>query len=73
LTVDNSTASKDETSLLSIAFLQGCLEERLRRDEPTVLDSREREFLELVARSATFTDEIAVPKGLLEAFLEKGK
>jgi hypothetical protein len=63
--------SNGETILLSKVFLERCLEERLGRDEPTVLDSREREFLELVARSATFRDEIAVPKELLEAFLAK--
>jgi hypothetical protein len=71
LTVDYSTASKGETVLLSRAFLEGCLEERLGQDELIVIDSREREFLELVARSATFRDEIAVPKELLEAFLAK--
>jgi hypothetical protein len=73
LTVARSTASKDEISLLSRVFLESCLEERLSQEEekaPIVLDWRQREFLELVARSATFRgDVIAVPKELLEAFL----
>jgi hypothetical protein len=79
-TVNRSTASKGETLLLSRVFLEGCLEERLSQEEeeeeeeeeenPIVLDSRQREFLELVARQATFrVDVIAVPKELLEAFL----
>jgi hypothetical protein len=71
LTVNYSTASKGETVLLSRAFLKGCLEVRLGQDEPLALDPRQREFLELVARSATFREEIAVPKELLEAFLAK--
>jgi hypothetical protein len=80
LTVARSTASKGEISLLSRVFLEGCLEERLSQEEeeeeekeaPLVLDWRQREFLELVARSATFRgDVIAVPKELLEAFLAK--
>jgi hypothetical protein len=74
LTVARSTAAKGEISLLSRVFLEGCLEERLSQEEekeaPIVLDWRQREFLELVARSATFRgDAIAVPKELLEAFL----
>jgi hypothetical protein len=76
LTVVRSTASKGEISLLSRVFLEGCLEDRLSQEEqeeekaPIVLDWRQREFLELVARSATFRgDAIAVPKELLEAFL----
>jgi hypothetical protein len=78
LTVARSTASKGEISLLSRVFLEGCLEERLSQEEKEekeasiVLDWRQREFLELVARSATFRgDVIAVPKELLEAFLAK--
>jgi hypothetical protein len=59
-----------EMILLSRAFLESCLQERLAQENPIVLDSRQREFLELVASSATFsTDGIAVPKDLLEAFL----
>jgi hypothetical protein len=70
LTVTRSTASKGETRVLSRAFLEDCLEERLSQEEdPLVLDSRQREFLELVARSATFSDVIEVPEELLEAFL----
>jgi hypothetical protein len=78
-TVNRSTASKGETLLLSRVFLEGCLEERLSQEEeeeeeeeedPIVLDSRQREFLEVVARQATFrVDVIEVPKELLEAFL----
>ena len=77
MTVVRSTASKGEISLLSRVFLEGCLEGRLSQEEekeeaPIVLDWRQREFLELVARSATFRgDVIAVPKELLEAFLAK--
>ena len=74
MTVARSTASKGEISLLSRVFLEGCLEERLSQEEEAsiVLDWRQREFLELVARSATFRgDVIAVPKELLEAFLAK--
>src|SRR4051794_24745448 len=60
-----SDASEGETVLLSRALLEGCLEERLSQEEkeaPIVLDWRQREFLELVARSATFRgDVIAVP------------
>jgi hypothetical protein len=70
LSVTHSTASNGETSVLSRAFLEDCLEERLSQEEdPVVLDWRQREFLELVARSATFGDVIEVPKALLEAFL----
>jgi hypothetical protein len=62
--------SKSEILLLSRAFLEACLEEKLSQKDPLVLDSRQREFLELVASSATFsTDAFAVPKKLLEAFL----
>jgi hypothetical protein len=75
-TVSRSTASEAETISLSRVFLEGCLKERLSQEEeeekeaPIVLDWRQREFLELVARSATFRgDTIAVPKELLEAFL----
>jgi hypothetical protein len=63
-----SDASDVEAVLLSRAFLEGCLEERLSQEDPLVLDSRQREFLELVASSATFRGVIAVPKDLLEAF-----
>ena len=63
---------KGETILLSRAFLEACLEERVSQEGHVVLDSRQREFLELVASSATFsTDAFAVPKELLEAFLEQ--
>ena len=55
--------------LLSRKFLDGCLEERASQEDPIVLDARQREFLELVAQAATFRNEIAVPKELLEAFL----
>jgi hypothetical protein len=55
--------------LLSREFLEACLEERLSQEAPLVLDSRQREFLELVAELPTFRDVIAVPKELLEAFL----
>jgi len=59
----------DEIILVSRASLEACLEEKLSQEKPLVLDSRQREFLELVASSATFsTDTIAVPKELLEAF-----
>ena len=61
---------KGEIILLSRAFLEACLEEKLSQEDPLVLGSRQREFLELVASSATFsTDAFAVPKELLEAFL----
>jgi hypothetical protein len=75
LTVDPLTASKGEASVLSRAFLECCLEERLCQEDPIVLDSRSREFLELVAYLAatTFSDEIVVPKELLEAFLAQNK
>ena len=55
--------------LLSREFLEACLEERVSQEGPAVLDALQREFLELVATSATFSDTIAVPKELLEAFL----
>jgi hypothetical protein len=69
------TASKGETIVLSRAFLEGCLEERLCQEDPIVIDSRSREFLELVAYlgATTFSDRIVVPKELLEAFLAKNK
>jgi hypothetical protein len=61
---------KGEIFLLSRAFLEACLEEKLSQENPLVLGSDQREFLELVASSVTFgTDAIAVPKELLEAFL----
>jgi hypothetical protein len=71
LSVTRSTGSKGETLLLSRVFLEGCLEERLSQEEdPIDLDSRQREFLEVIARQATFrVDVIEVPKKLLEAFL----
>ena len=72
-TVNRSTFSMGETLLLSRAFLEGCLDERLSQENPIVLDSRQRDFLELVAGSASFTDPIAVPKKLLEAFLAEKK
>ena len=63
---------KGEITLLSRAFLEACLEDKLSQENPLLLDSAQREFLELVASSATFsTDAIAVPKELLEAFLTK--
>ena len=62
--------SKGEIILLSRVFLEACLEERLAQENPIVLDARQREFLELVASSATFsTGGILVPKELLKAFL----
>ena len=64
--------SKDEI-LLSREFLEACLEERVSQEDPIVLDARQREFLELVAQTATFRDVIAVPKELLEAFLLAGE
>jgi hypothetical protein len=70
LSVTRSTVSKAKTIVLSRAYLEDCLEERLSQEQDSaVLDSRQREFLELVARSATFGDVIEVPKELLEAFL----
>jgi hypothetical protein len=74
LSVNRLTASKGETRVLSRVFLEDCLEERLTQEEdPLVLDSRQREFLELVAISATFGDAIEVPKELLQAFLAAKK
>ena len=72
-TVSRSTTSKDEAILLSRAFLEGCLGERVSQEDPIVLDSCQREFLELVASSATFRDVIEVPKELLETFLAEKK
>jgi hypothetical protein len=72
LTVERSTDFKGETIVLSRKFLEDCLEERLGQlgeDEPVVLNWQEREFLEQVARLATFGDEIVVAKELLEALL----
>ena len=67
-----SGASKGETILLSRSFLEGYLEERVFQEDHVVLNSRQREFLELVASSATFsTDPIVVPKELLVAFLAR--
>ena len=63
-----SENSKDKI-LLSREFLEACLEESLSQEGPVVLDARQREFLELVAEAATYSDIIAVPKELLEAFL----
>jgi hypothetical protein len=61
---------KGKIILLSRASLEAFLDEKLSQKDPLVLDSRQREFLELVARSATFsTDALAVPEKLLEAFL----
>ena len=64
-------ASEDAKSniLLSREFLEACLEERASQQDSIVLDARQREFLELVAQTAPFADEIAVPKELLAAFL----
>jgi hypothetical protein len=61
-----------EMILLSRAFLETCLNERMSQEDFFVLDSDQREFLELVARSATFSrDPIVVPKELLDAFLSQ--
>jgi hypothetical protein len=51
------------------------LEERLCQEDPILLDSREREFLELVAclAATTFSDEFVVPKELLEAFFAENQ
>ena len=68
VTTFTSENSKDKI-LLSREFLEACLEESLSQEAPVVLDARQREFLELVAEAATFSDIIAVPKELLEAFL----
>ena len=59
--------------LLSREFLEACLEERASQEDPIVLDARQRKFLELVAQAATFRNEIAVPKELLEAFLARAQ
>ena len=61
-------ASRDEI-LLSREFLEACLEEKMSQDGPVVLDDSQREFLEVVATSATLGDVIAVREELLEAFL----
>ena len=58
-----------EMIVLHREFLEACLEERLSQEDPTVLDPRQREFLEVVAASATFSDVIVVPEELLKAFL----
>ena len=58
--------------LLSREFLEVCLEERLSQEDTIVLDAHQREFFELVAKTATFRDVVAVPKGLLEAFFLAG-
>ena len=68
-----SGASKGKTILLSRAFLEGCLKERVSQEDHVVLDARQREFLELVAISATYRDAIAVPKRLLDAFVAAKK
>jgi hypothetical protein len=54
---------------LSRELLEAYLEERLSQEGPVVLYAHHREFLELVAEAATYSDIIAVPKELLEAFL----
>ena len=66
------TDSKDEI-LLSRAFLEACLEERVSQNGPVVLDAYQRQFLELIATSAPFKDVITVPKKHLEAFLAAKK
>jgi hypothetical protein len=63
-----SAASRDEI-MLSREFLEACLEERVSQDGLVVLDDGQREFLEVVAASATFRDVIAVRKEHLKAFL----
>jgi hypothetical protein len=68
LTYFASGNSKGEI-LLSREFLEAHLEKRVSGDGFVVLNTRQREFLELVAVSATFSDVIVVPKELLEAFL----
>ena len=72
MTTFASENSKDKI-LLSREFLEACLEESLWQEAPVVLDARQREFLELVAQAATFRNEIAVPKELLEAFLARAQ
>lgn len=65
-----SENTEGEIIMLSRDFLEACLEERFSQEEnPLVLDSRQREFLELIAASAAFRDVIVVPKELLDAFL----
>jgi hypothetical protein len=64
-----SAATREEL-LVSRAFLEACLEERASQGGPVILDDKQREFLEVVATSATFSrDVIAVRRELLEAFL----
>jgi hypothetical protein len=65
-----SAATRNEL-LVSRAFLEACLEERVSQGGPVILDDKQREFLEVLATSATFSsrDVIAVRRELLEAFL----
>ncbi len=64
------TASEGET-LLPRDLLEAFLEEMSARADLTVLTPHQREFLELVAASASYNDEIVVPRELLEAFLRE--
>lgn len=65
-----SEASKGKT-VVSRDLLNVFLEKMASREDLIVLTPRQREFLELVATTATFKDEIMVPRQLLEAFLER--
>jgi hypothetical protein len=70
LTESASGNAKGEIVLLSRDFLYNALlEKQASRDGFAALNARQREFLELVAEAATYSDIIAVPKELLEAFL----
>jgi hypothetical protein len=72
LTDSASGNAKGEIVLLSREFLNALLEKRASRDGFAALNARQREFLELVASSATSRGAVAVPKELLEAFLVQG-
>jgi len=65
-----SGASKGET-VVPRDLLKVFLEKMVSRRDLIVLTPRQREFLELVATTATFKDEIVVPRQLLEALLER--
>ncbi len=64
------TASKGET-LVPRDLLEAFLQEMSARADLTVLTPHQREFLELVAASASYNDEIVVSRELLKAFLRE--
>ncbi|CAA9234489.1 MAG: hypothetical protein AVDCRST_MAG93-1033 [uncultured Chloroflexia bacterium] len=65
-----SSTSSDET-MVPRDLLEVFLYKTVAHADQIIFTPHQREFLELVATTASFTDEIVVPRQLLEAFLKR--